>query len=177
MPVHGNVRSGSKALSAAGAEEKARRDDLGSRERNQVATAEHIGQSPLSRYEDLIARPARSPPPNGGGDYEGLCCAAQQILHAKCRWVKSRHWIGARRCPLYSQKRTLPTATRMSALCQKQTSVISFDYPIGGSEIRARSARRLQKGPACKSHCRPRRGRTGGCSELVWLNQPPSSFL
>src|SRR6516165_2321587 len=67
------------------AEKKARRDDLSSRERNQVATAEHIGQSPLSRYEDLIARPARSPPPNGGGDYEGLCCAAQQILHAKCR--------------------------------------------------------------------------------------------
>jgi hypothetical protein len=31
----------------------------------------------------------------------------------------------------------------MSAMCQKQTSVISFNYPIGGSEIRARSARRL----------------------------------
>jgi hypothetical protein len=62
------------------AEKKARRDDLSSRERNQVATAEHIGQSPLSRYEDLIARPARSPPPNGGGDaYEGLCCAATKF--------------------------------------------------------------------------------------------------
>ena len=62
------------------AEKKARRDDLSSRERNQVATAEHIGQSPLSRYEDLITGPARSPLPNGGGDaYEGLCCAASKF--------------------------------------------------------------------------------------------------
>src|SRR5262249_17203485 len=125
-------------LCAAGAEEKARRDDLGSRERNQVATAEHIGQSPLSRHEDLIARPARSPPPNCAGDAdEDLCCAAQQILaHEMSLWVKSR--LG--QCLLHPQKRTWISRAVMSAKCQKRTSAAHLsDHLVGGSEQRCRN--------------------------------------
>src|SRR5262249_38102575 len=38
-------------------------------------------------------------------------------------WVKSGHWRTSSQCPLYPQKRTSLTATGMSALCQKRTSV------------------------------------------------------
>jgi len=37
-------------------------------------------------------------------------------------------------CPLYPQKRTFTNAITMSALCQKQTSVTSFDQIIGKGE-------------------------------------------
>ena len=39
-------------------------------------------------------------------------------------WVKSGRRISARRCPLYSQTRTWPSATRMSAKCHKQTHAL-----------------------------------------------------
>src|SRR5262249_57732472 len=67
---------------------------------------------------------------------QGSGCTAT-ILSCQCPlWVKSGHCRISARCPLYPQKRTSLSATGMSALCQKQTSAISFDFPIGGSEQR-----------------------------------------
>ena len=48
------------------------------------------------------------------------------------------------RCPLYPKKRTLLVATRMSALCQKQTfcaavELALVDHLVGGGEQRRRA--------------------------------------
>jgi hypothetical protein len=39
-------------------------------------------------------------------------------------WVKSRHRSTSAQCPLYPRKRTLIERLRMSALCQKRTSIM-----------------------------------------------------
>jgi hypothetical protein len=62
-------------------------------------------------------------------------------------------------CPLYPQKRTSLSATRMSALCQKRTLRDSFDYLVGKREERAgilskilQHTRRCERSEAI--HCR-----------------------
>ena len=42
-------------------------------------------------------------------------------------WVKSRHGVLDLECLLYPQKRTLIGGSRMSALCQTQTSEVLID--------------------------------------------------
>ena len=51
----------------------------------------------------------------------------------RCR-VISGHCITSVRCPLYPQKRTLPGASWMSALCQKRTLARLIDYLVGKRE-------------------------------------------
>jgi hypothetical protein len=51
-------------------------------------------------------------------------------------WVKSGRGAIKLQCPLYPRKRTLPSATRMSALGQKQTHALqqTVAYSIGDGE-------------------------------------------
>ena len=97
------------------AEEKARRDDLRSRERNQVATAEHIGQSPLldTRILSLGQRGHHRPMAEG---MHMRACVVQHSKRTKCRdgsetdiWhrplnvrftPKSGHWLSVSECLL-----------------------------------------------------------------------------
>jgi hypothetical protein len=53
-------------------------------------------------------------------------------------WVKSRHDVLKSPCPLYPQKRTLPCASWMSALCHYRTfhasKFRSLDYVVGDQQ-------------------------------------------
>jgi hypothetical protein len=59
------------------------------------------------------------PRPGWTGRFRDLESVAMTPITSPLR-VKSRHAALKRRCPLYPQKRTLVSATGMSALCQKQ---------------------------------------------------------
>ena len=54
-------------------------------------------------------------------------------------WVKSGHHEMFNPCPLYPQKRTLLSSTRMSAKCQTETHApqqkqVLFDHLVGNSQ-------------------------------------------
>jgi hypothetical protein len=67
------------------------------------------------------------------------CTAA--IVKRECPlWVKSGHGQMSDRCPLYSQKRTLPGDSWMSALCQKRTRALQQCralFSAGAVKVRA----------------------------------------
>src|SRR5262249_11425923 len=49
-------------------------------------------------------------------------------------WVISGHMQRKKACPLYPRKRTCAVQLEMSAMGQKRTSTISFDYLISAAE-------------------------------------------
>ena len=73
-------------------------------------------------------------------------------------WVKSRHDALKSRCPLFPQKRTLLSTTRMSALCQKQTfwrllGSLGAGWRISSSECYRNAHQGGANGYHCKAHC------------------------